>query len=548
MFFKEASGRRRAGLAAGLSVLWAAGAAAQESGSAAVVVYNSRKSESRKVAEHYAERRGVPASQIIGLDLPESETMSRIEYDEELRKPLLDFLRGRGLMTFSAAPNVVTNSFGGRMEHAVSASKIRYAVLCYGVPLTIQRDSTLVEPAVGKLPPEVAPRNEAAVDSELALLPSSINHYPLSGPIYNTFYATSNSASISPTNGVLIVARLDGPSFAIANALVDKALEAEERGLWGRAYFDARGLASGEYKPGDDSILGAAQVCRQSGFETIVDNRAETFPASFPMSQIAFYAGWYDANVSGPFTLRTVEFMPGAVAYHLHSLNAHSIRVTNQYWVGPLLAKGVTATLGSVEEPYLSGTPDMAVFFSRFVAGGFSFGEAGLASGNSLSWQTTLVGDPLYRPFAIAPKTRHEKLVRENSRLVEWSILRFADINLAAGAPVSDWIGFLERQPESKKSAVLMEKLGDLCEASGKPATAISYYESALKANPSPQQTIRLLLTLGSKFEAADRLKEAIGAYKQLFTRFPDYPDIGTIRFRLTALSTRLDAVPGGSR
>jgi hypothetical protein len=35
-----------------------------------------------------------------------------------------------------------------------------------------------------------------------------------------------------PTNGILLVTRLDGPSASIARGLVDKALEAETNGLW----------------------------------------------------------------------------------------------------------------------------------------------------------------------------------------------------------------------------------------------------------------------------------------------------------------------------
>ena len=76
---------------------------------------------------------------------------------------------------------------------------------------------------------------------------------------------------------------------------------------------------------GDEWILGAAELCRKLGFETTVDKNPATFPADFPMSQIAIYCGWYDGNVSGPFTLPKVEFMPGAFAYHLHSFSAATI-------------------------------------------------------------------------------------------------------------------------------------------------------------------------------------------------------------------------------
>ena len=121
------------------------------------------------------------------------------------------------------------------------------------------------------------------------------------------------------------------PAPDIARGLVDKALAAERDGLWGRAYFDARGLdKTNSYYLGDEWILGAAEICRELGFETTVDKNPATFPADFPMSQIAIYCGWYDGNVSGPFALPKVEFMPGAFAYHLHSFSAATLRSTNR--------------------------------------------------------------------------------------------------------------------------------------------------------------------------------------------------------------------------
>src|SRR5207249_9171265 len=116
-------------------------------------------------------------------------------------------------------------------------------------------------------------RNEAAVDSELAALPLLLQNRPLTGPARNPIYGVTNTALIHPTNGVLVVARLDGPSVEIARGLVDKAMEAETNGLWRRAYFDLRGLTNTSYKLGDDWIRGAAEMVRRLGFETIVDEK-----------------------------------------------------------------------------------------------------------------------------------------------------------------------------------------------------------------------------------------------------------------------------------
>src|SRR5262249_14029085 len=148
----------------------------------------------------------------------------------------------------------------------------------------------------------------------------------LAGPTDNPAYTATNRTQLSPTNGLFVVTRLDGPTPAIARGLVDKAIDAETNGLWGRAYFDARGLTNGDHVLGDNWIRASEQVCRRLGFETVLDMKPETFPVDFPMSHIALYAGWYDQGVSGPFTRPTVEFMPGAVAYHLHSFSAYTIR------------------------------------------------------------------------------------------------------------------------------------------------------------------------------------------------------------------------------
>src|SRR5262249_10288151 len=152
-----------------------------------------------------------------------------------------------------------------------------------------------------------------------------------------------------------------------------------------------RGITDPGFKAGDDWIRSAADICRHLGFETVVDENAATFPPEFPMSHIAFYSGWYLNDVSGPFTRTNVEFMPGAFAYHLHSYSAVTLRSATNSWVGPLLAKGATISMGCVDEPYLSGTPEVAIFAARLIFYGYSFGEAAYASQPVLSWQTTMV-------------------------------------------------------------------------------------------------------------------------------------------------------------
>lgn len=219
------------------------------------------------------------------------------------------------------------------------------------------------------------------------------------------------------------------PPRPTARGLVDKALQAETDGLWGRAYFDLRNIT--------DPV---AASWATTGFAALPRSRARwaskrswtyipnVWPAGFPMDHIAIYMGWYTENVAGPFAQPQVEFMPGAFAYHLHSFSAASLRSTNHNWVGPLLAKGATCTMGCVDEPYLGGTPEVGVFAGRWLYFGFTFGEAACAAQPVLSWQTTVVGDPLYRPFGKAPLGLHEvsssgKARSSNGPSCVWSTL-----------------------------------------------------------------------------------------------------------------------------
>jgi uncharacterized protein (TIGR03790 family) len=517
-----------------------------DSGNEVIVVYNTRVPESKEVADYYAKARNVPMNQVFGFALSTSLEMSRAEFRDSLQTPLARILEEKRLWHIASEIVRATNGKPARVDWKVKESKIRYAVLCYGVPVSIARDPNLKEIGDDKMRPELR-RDEAAVDTELALLPCIEEKLPLMGPCKNPLFSFTNAASFNPTNGVLMVTRLDGPTAEIARGLVDKALQAETNGLWGRAYFDLRDTTDPAYKSGDDWIRGAAEICQRLGFETVVDNKPETFAPEFPMSQIAIYCGWYDVNVSGPFTRPHVEFMPGAFAYHLHSYSAANLRSATQNWVGPLLAKGATITMGCVNEPFLGGTPQVALFAARLIYDRMTFGEAAYAAQPVLSWQTTIVGDPLYCPFGKPGQELHEELQRKHSGLIEWSFLRIADLNLAKGTPLRAVASFLEQIDATRHSAVLTEKLADLYGSLGKPESAIETYEKALQLDPSPQQRVRLRLTLGEKLMAVsqsedkNKYKEALENYTEMLRENPDYPNKLAVYQKLLPIAQKLD-------
>ena len=130
------------------------------------------------------------------------------------------------------------------------------------------------------------------------------------------------------------------------------------------------------------------------------------FPEGYPMRYAALYLGWYSEKIGGPFVRPGFRFLPGAIAVHIHSFSAATVRDPKANWVGPLLDLGAAATVGNVYEPYLSLTPHLDILEERLRLG-FTFAEAAYSSQRVLSWMTTFVGDPLYRPFpAVADAAR----------------------------------------------------------------------------------------------------------------------------------------------
>lgn len=491
-------------------------------GEEVVVLYNSNMKESRQVAEHYAKARQVPDRQVFGLPLPLTEGISRADFRDKLQIPLARLIEKNGLWKIRAVK--ITTDGATRTLLRPAESKVRYLVLCHGVPLRVNVDATIQEAAVSKAPPELR-RNGASVDSELVLLPFHEEKVLLSGPLPNFVYGVTNTTFLHPTNGILLVSRLDGPTPEIANALVDKAMQAETNGLWGRACFDLRSITNAGYIKGDIWMAQAAQVAQIAGYEVIADTNAATFPAAFPMSHIGLYAGWYDENVSGPFARPQVEFMPGAVAYHLHSYSASSLRTTNRFWVGPLLDRGVTATMGCVDEPYLDMSPDVGTFFVRLLLARWSLAESAWAAQPALSWQTTVVGDPLYRPALMPPDRLHADLEKRRSPLVEWSHLKVVNLNLVKGYPPADVIEYLRQVDRTTNSAVLMEKLADIHVMQGDLKKAVACASRALELAASPQQRVRLYLSLGAWQQTLGLKEEAFLAYQALLVRCPEYPD-----------------------
>jgi len=504
-------------------------------GSEVVILYSAQSKESRAVAEHYARARNVPENQWIGLGTTSDTAITRAEYIAKIQTPILETLSERGLLTYTNFISPATNGHLGGPAIRVTNSKVRYIVLCWGLPYRIIHDP-LQNGELPKEAPAAIKRNDASIDSELTLLPSA-GGYRLVAGLDNPFYKHVERSHFHPTNGIIMVGRLDGPTPEIARGLVDKALSCETNGFAGNAYFDLRNITTGSYRTGDEWLTNAAAACRKVGLSTYIDNNPATFPSTFPMSQIGVYMGWYVGSVDGPFTLPQVEFMPGAIAYHLHSFNGTQPRNPNSQWVGPLLAKGATVTFGSVDEPFLEFTPNAHVFMELLATGGFTIGEAAIASQRWLSWMNVFYGDPLFVPFQQNLNKQENEQIARRSPTVDWTVLRKVNIFLASPNDPSAVRESVIRHPPTTNSAILSEKVASLFADANQLKSAILWARRALENNPSTQQRVRILLNLAEWLDLTSQSGEAVKALRQVEELRTDYANFIPFRERQLALA-----------
>lgn len=396
-----------------VAALPASGSAAKDDPAARVVLLaNSDDPDSLRIARHYAEVRGVPRENIVALKLPLAEAITWREFVVTLWEPLLDeLIRARWIDAISMA---LTDGVG-RRKRAVHSHRISALVTCRGVPLKIEHDASLSTPSPFTQKAEFG-SNAGAVDSELSLLAHP--NYPINAFVPNPLFQNETPGTLDRLR-IVKVARLDGPAVEDALGLVDRAVAAERAGLMGRAYVDIGGI----HAMGDEWFEAVGKQLDRLGFGPDVDRAPATMPATARFDAPVLYFGWYAGSLNGPFALPGFRFPPGAIALHIHSYSAGTLRSTTAGWTGPLVARGVTATVGNVFEPFLELTHRPHLFL-RALARGATLADAAYFSLPELSWQAMLIGDPLYRPFAVSLDEQLGDLTKLPARSASYAVLR----------------------------------------------------------------------------------------------------------------------------
>ena len=374
-----------------------------------VLVVNKAAPEGLRIARYYMEKRRVPRQNMIVIETSREEDMGREEYEKEIAAPVRRFL----------------------FKNDPEGKRFLCLVLLYGIPLRVgpprpglldeiriqelqMQLSSLKERAAGKQPQETKDdiariekeishismaRQGASVDSEIALVREE--KYPLEGWLPNKYYVAFRGRNVAGMpQKVMAVCRLDGPTEATVYRIIDDSLFAEEHGLTGKAYFDARwpdkgGKDLSPYEIYDRAIHNTARIVEKSGrMPVVLDEREALFgPGEAP--DAALYCGWYSL---GKY-IDAFTWVRGAVGFHVASAECTTLKAAGStVWCKKMLEKGVAATLGPVAEPYLQSFPAPEVFFGCLLGGG-SLVECYTISNPFWSWQMVLIGDPLYRPF-----------------------------------------------------------------------------------------------------------------------------------------------------
>jgi uncharacterized protein (TIGR03790 family) len=480
---------------------------------ATIVVYNSALPESVELAKFYAQKRGIARDHLVALSCSKEEEISREEYDSTIADPLRAIFKERKWWTLRDAPPE---------QSPVVASSIRFVALIKGMPLKIRAATDYPGDQPG--PGPIANRNDASVDSELSTLAFSTRK--ISGALANPYFQSYRAITEFNDAPLLLVCRLDAPTATTVRRMIVDAIEVEKNGLWGRAYVDGAHNTAGGFVMGDTWLREIPDQLHRVGVPVVYDDAPALFPDGYPMTDCALYFGWYAGAVAGPFTQQDFRFAPGAVAVHIHSFSASTLRNENANWVGPLLTKGAAATVGNVYEPYLALTSHLDVLSDRLLHG-FTFAESAYMSLHGLSWMTVMVGDPLYRPYAAWLQIEDPPDAGKN--VSDWKTYHeFATRHSSLPAPE---FRALARQTASRThNGPMLEDLGLMEVRDGNLAAATSYFQQARTVYAKRDDILRVVLAEANALIKQNKAKAAVDLLRSVLRISADAPAAPLLR------------------
>ncbi len=478
---------------------------------ATIVVYNRAAPDSLALAYFYARARQVPDDHLIGLECSTEEEISRQEYDNTIAEPLRKAFLERGWWTLRNDP----------VDRSVRSSRIHFVALIRGMPLKIRPAASYEGDHVASNP--IGGDNQASVDSELAVL--GLFSRQISGAAKNSYFQSFRPIMELGELPLLLVCRLDAPSDAIVRRMITDAVETEKNGLWGRAYVDGAAHQGGGLGDGDRWLKTAVKDLRRAGVPVVYDMEASLFPSGFPINDCTLYYGWYAGSATGPFIDPDFSFPRGAVAVHIHSFSASTLRSATANWVGPLLSKGAAASLGNVYEPYLQLTAHLDIFNDRLLHG-FTFAEGAYMATQVLSWSNVAVGDPLYRPYA---NWLQIAVDQDDSRKSDWRMYHDFAVDHRS-LEEADYLKKARVAALRAKNAPMIEDLGLIEKENGDLGSALTCLQQARSFYSRPDDILRTVLEQTDVLIKDGKRGDALALIRNVTRLVPDAAATGLLR------------------
>ncbi|HLN02836.1 MAG TPA: TIGR03790 family protein [Bryobacteraceae bacterium] len=352
-------------LLTGLSVAALSGQTAEN----VLVVVNQSSNVSRHIGEYYIHKRQIPLANLCRIKTTAAEEISRAIYDAEIERSVARCLQSHEL-----------------------AEKILYIATTLGVPLKIKGAG------------EGMATEAASVDSELTLLYTKLKGAPvdLAGPLPNPFYRQMKARFQHRQFPIYLVTRLAGYDFPDVAAIIDRSLQARNRGKF---VFD---LKASDHDGGNDWLQEAARALPKD--RVVLEDTSRVL---YSQREVIGYASWGSNDHDRNQRMLGFSWLPGAIATEFVSTDgrtfarppdgwnittwedrAHFFAGSPQTLTADYIHEGATGCSGHVYEPYLAATPHPQYLFPAYF-NGRNLAESYYLSIPSLSWQNIVVGDPL---------------------------------------------------------------------------------------------------------------------------------------------------------
>jgi uncharacterized protein (TIGR03790 family) len=443
------------------AILIATSAARAQSGANILVITNAANADSVRVGEYYASRRGVPPSQVLGLQaLPPTlpEAIERSAFELGIQAPIANWLAAND-----------------------AQDRVHYIVIAKGIPLRVVGSSG---------------RNGtvASVDSELSALYLRMTGVavPAAGAIANPYFLDERPvAEAQPFSHervpLYLVTRLDGYSVDDVLKLVDHGIRPTTEG---RVVLDQR---ASWLALGNAWLKAAADRLRDAGLGDRVLLEATGKVVTNEPSVIGYYS-WGSNDPAITERNLGLGFVPGAIAAMFVSYDGRTFHEPPASWrlgswekrgtyfegapqslAGDLIRAGVTGVAAHVTEPFLDATIRPQVLFPAYFRG-MNLAESFYLAMPNVSWETIVVGDPLCAPFRkeVVPSASLDPGTDPETGLPKWfsarSVESFAGrgLNLAGVKALLKAQALLAHQDRAGAEAALKAAV----EAEGGLATA----------------------------------------------------------------------------